>query len=180
MRSARTNAGRPIVQEQVSSLRGRADCNAGEADQSPRGLGTWKRKAVGAVRSNSRGMLKTATRKSSPSADSADLRLWRIWFPDRMASFVARLGLGVDQAIEPAAFAAALLNSQLGFFIPSVLADAKRHQSNRAIDVRSAQSCTLEETERGGLGLAWSKAGARRAARIAAAVPAHLRRRARP
>jgi error-prone DNA polymerase len=148
--------GVPIFQEQVMQLAMvAADFTAGEADQLRRAMAAWKRKG-GLEPFEQR--LREGMLKNGYSPEFAERVFTQICgfgeygFPESHSSSFALLAYVSAwlKHYEPAAFLAALLNSQpMGFYSPSVLVqDARRHGVDvRAVDVRlSAVDCTLEKT----------------------------------
>ncbi len=127
----------------------------GEADQLRRAMGAWRRRGV---MDAFRQKLISGMRANGYSADFAD-RLFRqiqgfgeYGFPESHAAAFALL-VYVSAWLKlyyPAAFTAALLNSQpMGFYAPAQLvADAKKHRVQvRPVDVNfSRWDCTLEST----------------------------------
>jgi error-prone DNA polymerase len=147
--------GVPIFQEQVMQLAMvAADFTAGEADQLRRAMAAWKRK--GGLEPFER-RLKDGMARNGYSAAFADsiyrqiLGFGDYGFPESHSASFAKL-VYISSWLKchhPAAFCAALLNSQpMGFYAPSQLVqDARRH----GVEVRpvrvglSAWDCTLEE-----------------------------------
>jgi error-prone DNA polymerase len=188
--------GVPIFQEQVMQLAVvAAGFTPGEADRLRRAMAAWRRKG-GLEPFEKR--LKDGMRSRGYADGFADqiyrqiLGFGEYGFPESHAASFALL-VYVSAWIkchEPAAFLAALLDSQpMGFYAPSQLVqDAQRHGVEvRAVDVtRSRWECTLEGSAvRLGMRMVkgLSQAGAERivAARAAAPFPAvaDLARRAR-
>jgi error-prone DNA polymerase len=188
--------GVPIFQEQVMQLAVvAAGFTPGEADGLRRAMAAWRRK--GGLEPFER-RLKDGMRARGYPEEFADqiyrqiLGFGEYGFPESHSASFALL-VYVSSWIkrhEPAAFLAALLNSQpMGFYAPSQLVqDARRHGVEvRAVDVaRSEWECTLEDSAvRLGMlmvkGL--SAAGAERIVAARAAAPfadvADLARRAR-
>ncbi len=146
--------GVPIFQEQVMQLAVvAAGFTPGEADGLRRAMAAWRRK--GGLEPFER-RLKDGMRERGYAAAFADqiyrqiLGFGEYGFPESHAASFALL-VYVSAWIkchEPAAFLAALLNSQpMGFYAPSQLVqDARRHGVEvRAVDVtRSDWECTLE------------------------------------
>ncbi|HEX5208021.1 MAG TPA: error-prone DNA polymerase [Steroidobacteraceae bacterium] len=149
--------GVPIFQEQVMQLAiAAAGFTPGEADALRRAMGAWKRsggiehfreKLIGGMRA--RGYAEEFAQRLYQQM----LGFGEYGFPEsHSASFAL---LAYDSAWlkchEPAAFAAALLNSQpMGFYAPAQLVrDARTHGVEvRPVDVCvSAWDCTLEERE---------------------------------
>ena len=151
--------GVPIFQEQVMQLAiVAAGFSAGEADQLRRAMAAWKRHG-GLGHFETR--LICGMRERGYSAEFAQRVFAQIrgfgeyGFPESHAASFALL-VYVSAWLkhhEPAAFTAALLNSQpMGFYSPSQLVrDAREHGVEvRPVDARlSAYDCTLEPTEHG-------------------------------
>ena len=146
--------GVPIFQEQVMRLAMvAADFSAGEADQLRRAMAAWKRKG-GLEPFEARlhdGMLKKGyTAEFAERVFSQICGFGEYGFPESHSSSFALLAYvsAWIKHYEPAAFLAALLNSQpMGFYSPSVLVqDAQRHGVEvLPVDVTvSALDCTLE------------------------------------
>ncbi len=146
--------GVPIFQEQVMQLAMvAAGFTAGEADQLRRAMAAWKRKG-GLEPFEAR--LREGMLKNGYSAEFAARIFSQICgfgeygFPESHSASFALLAYvsAWIKHYEPAAFLAALLNSQpMGFYSPSVLVqDAQRHGVEiRSVDVSvSAPDCTLE------------------------------------
>ncbi len=191
--------GVPIFQEQVMSLAVvAAGFTPGEADRLRRAMAAWRRK--GGLEPFER-RLKDGMRERGYSGEFADqifrqiLGFGEYGFPESHSASFALL-VYVSSWIkrhEPAAFLAALLNSQpMGFYAPSQLVqDAQRHGVEvRPVDVCTSEwECTLEGREPPAVRLGMlmvkglSEAGARRVAAARAAAPfasvADLARRAR-
>lgn len=135
-----------------------ADFSAGEADQLRRAMAAWKRKG-GLEPFEAR--LRDGMLKKGYTAEFAGHLFKQICgfgeygFPESHSASFALLAYvsAWIKHYEPAAFLAALLNSQpMGFYSPSVLVqDARRHGVDvRPVDVIvSACDCTLECGERG-------------------------------
>jgi error-prone DNA polymerase len=152
--------GVPIFQEQVMQLAiAAAGFTPGEADALRRAMGAWKRS--GGIE-HFRGKLIGGMRARGYAEEFAErlyqqmLGFGEYGFPEsHSASFAL---LAYDSAWlkchEPAAFTAALLNSQpMGFYAPAQLVrDARTHGVEvRAVDVCvSAWDCTLERQDDGG------------------------------
>jgi error-prone DNA polymerase len=146
--------GVPIFQEQVMELAMvAADFTAGEADQLRRAMAAWKRK--GGLEPFERrlreGMLKNGyTEEFAERVFSQICGFGEYGFPESHSASFALLAYvsAWIKHYEPAAFLAALLNSQpMGFYSPSVLVqDAQRHGVEvRPVDVTiSVWDCTLE------------------------------------
>ena len=147
--------GVPIFQEQVMEIAIKAaDFTAGEADELRRSMAAWRRK--GSL--DKYGVkLKEGLKKNGYSTKFADQLFEQIkgfgeyGFPESHAASFALL-VYVSAWIkrhEPAAFLAAMLNSQpMGFYSPSQLVqDAKRHGVEvRPIDViTSGMEATMED-----------------------------------
>ena len=146
--------GVPIFQEQVMQLAiVAAGFTAGEADQLRRAMAAWKRKG-GLGHFEER--LINGMRERGYSEEFARrifqqiLGFGEYGFPESHAASFALL-VYVSAWLkrhEPAAFAAALINSQpMGFYAPSqIVQDAQRHGVEvRGIDVRTSEwDCTLE------------------------------------
>jgi error-prone DNA polymerase len=151
--------GVPIFQEQVMQLAMvAADFTAGEADSLRRAMAAWKRKG-GLERFEKRlrdGMLaKGYSAEFAASLFSQICGFGEYGFPESHSASFALLAY-VSAWIKhyhPAAFLAALLNSQpMGFYSPSVLVqDAVRHGVEvRPVDVTvSASDCTMERASEG-------------------------------
>lgn len=149
--------GVPIFQEQVMQLAMvAADFTPGEADQLRRAMAAWKRKG-GLEPFEAR--LREGMMKNGYSEEFAERVFSQICgfgeygFPESHSSSFALLAYvsAWIKHYEPAAFLAALLNSQpMGFYSPSVLVqDAQRHGVEvRPVDVTvSALDCTLEQAQ---------------------------------
>jgi error-prone DNA polymerase len=146
--------GVPIFQEQVMQLAiVAAGFTPGEADQLRRAMAAWKRKG-GLGHFEER--LITGMRSRGYSEEFARrifqqiLGFGEYGFPESHAASFALL-VYVSAWLkrhEPAAFAAALINSQpMGFYAPSqIVQDAQRHGVEvRPVDVRTSDwDCTLE------------------------------------
>ncbi len=148
--------GVPIFQEQVMQLAVvAAGFTGGEADQLRRAMGAWRRK--GELERYRQKLLAGLDHKGY-DADFAQRLCQQIegfgsyGFPESHAASFALLVYASAwlKCFEPAAFLAALLNSQpMGFYAPSqLIQDARRHGVEvRAADVgASAWDCTLEPT----------------------------------
>ncbi len=152
--------GVPIFQEQVMQLAVvAAGFSAGESDHLRRSMAAWRRKG-GLEHLEQRlvsGMLERGyPREFAEQIYRQILGFGEYGFPESHAASFALL-VYVSAWIkchEPAAFLAALLNSQpMGFYAPSQLTqDARRHGVEvRAVDVAiSAWDCALEEREASG------------------------------
>jgi error-prone DNA polymerase len=146
--------GVPIFQEQVMQLAVvAADFTPGEADQLRRAMAAWRRK--GGLEPFQRKLIDGMRRNGIP-AEFAD-RIYRqilgfgeYGFPESHSVSFALLAYVSAwlKRHEPAAFLAALLNSQpMGFYTPSQLVqDARRHGVEvRPVDVTASDwECTLE------------------------------------
>ncbi|HRP24458.1 error-prone DNA polymerase [Thauera sp.] len=146
--------GVPIFQEQVMQLAVvAADFSGGEADQLRRAMGAWRRQGE---LERYREKLLAGLAKNRYDPDFAQRLCQQIegfgsyGFPESHAASFALLVYASAwlKCFEPAAFLAALLNSQpMGFYSPSqLIQDARRHGVEvRAADVtRSEWDCTLE------------------------------------
>ena len=148
--------GVPIFQEQVMQLAVvAADFTPGEADQLRRAMAAWRRK--GGLEPFQKKLM-DGMRKNGIPAEFAE-RIYRqilgfgeYGFPESHSVSFALLAYVSAwlKRHEPAAFLAALLNSQpMGFYTPSQLVqDARRHGVEvRPVDVCSSEwDCTLETT----------------------------------
>ncbi|HUL93539.1 MAG TPA: error-prone DNA polymerase [Burkholderiales bacterium] len=146
--------GVPIFQEQVMQLAVvAADFTPGEADQLRRAMAAWRRK--GGLEPFQRKLVDGMRRNGIP-AEFAD-RIYRqilgfgeYGFPESHSVSFALLAYVSAwlKCHEPAAFLAALLNSQpMGFYTPSQLVqDARRHGVEvRPVDVTASEwECALE------------------------------------
>jgi error-prone DNA polymerase len=146
--------GVPIFQEQVMQLAvAAAGFTPGEADQLRRAMAAWKRK--GGLEPFQKKLVDGMRRNGLP-AEFAD-RIYRqilgfgeYGFPESHSVSFALLAYVSAwlKRHEPAAFLAALLNSQpMGFYTPSQLVqDARRHGVEvRPVDVTASEwECTLE------------------------------------
>jgi error-prone DNA polymerase len=146
--------GVPIFQEQVMSLAVvAAGFTPGEADALRRAMAAWRRK--GGLEPFERRLKDGMRERGYPEAFAEQiyrqiLGFGEYGFPESHAASFALL-VYVSAWIkrhEPAAFLAALLNSQpMGFYAPSQLVqDARRHEVNvRGVDVCASNwECTLE------------------------------------
>jgi len=146
--------GVPIFQEQVMQLAVvAADFSGGEADQLRRAMGAWRRKGE---LERYRQKLLDGLAKNRYDPDFAQRLCQQIegfgsyGFPESHAASFALLVYASAwlKCFEPAAFLAALLNSQpMGFYSPSqLIQDARRHGVEvRAADVTVSEwDCTLE------------------------------------
>jgi error-prone DNA polymerase len=149
--------GVPIFQEQVMQLAMvAANFTAGEADRLRRAMAAWKRKG-GLEPFEHRlreGMLKNGyTEAFAERVFTQICGFGEYGFPESHSASFALLAYvsAWIKHYEPAAFLAAILNSQpMGFYSPSVLVqDAQRHGvAVRPVDVTcSAVDCTLERIE---------------------------------
>ncbi|MET3140033.1 error-prone DNA polymerase [Undibacterium sp. GrIS 1.2] len=137
--------GIPIFQEQVMQIAMvAAGFSAGEADRLRRAMAAWKRKG-GLDQFEDKLMAGMAERGYSEEFASSIVGQIRGFaeygFPESHAASFALLAYASSwlKCHEPAAFLAALLNSQpMGFYTPSALVqDAKRHQ----VEVRPLDVC---------------------------------------
>ncbi len=155
----RRTLGVPIFQEQVMQLAiVAAGFSPGEADQLRRAMAAWKRKGgLGHFEERLiRGMRERGyAEEFARQIFRQILGFGEYGFPESHAASFALL-VYVSAWLkrhEPAAFAAALINSQpMGFYAPSQLVqDARRHGVEvRPVDVRSSDwDCTLEPGEGG-------------------------------
>jgi len=146
--------GVPIFQEQVMQLAVvAAGFSGGEADQLRRAMGAWRRKGE---LERYREKLLGGLAKNGYDADFAQRLCQQIegfgsyGFPESHAASFALLVYASAwlKCFEPAAFLAALLNSQpMGFYAPSqLIQDARRHGVEvRPGDVSASEwDCTLE------------------------------------
>ncbi|MDX9885411.1 error-prone DNA polymerase [Thauera sp.] len=146
--------GVPIFQEQVMQLAVvAADFSGGEADQLRRAMGAWRRKGE---LERYRQKLLDGLADNGYDPDFAQRLCQQIegfgsyGFPESHAASFALLVYASAwlKCFEPAAFLAALLNSQpMGFYAPSqLIQDARRHGVEvRAADVTVSEwDCTLE------------------------------------
>ncbi|MBI3898829.1 MAG: error-prone DNA polymerase [Gammaproteobacteria bacterium] len=151
--------GVPIFQEQVIKLATvAAGFTPGEADQLRRSMATFRHR--GGVETFERKLIDGMRQRGYPEEYARRifdqiLGFGDYGFPESHAASFALL-VYVSSWIkryEPAAFLAALLNSQpMGFYAPPQLVqDARRHDVEvRPVDVRiSDWDCTLEQTDRG-------------------------------
>jgi error-prone DNA polymerase len=149
--------GVPIFQEQVMQLAVEAaGFTPGEADQLRRAMAAWRRKG-GLEPFHEK--LKKGMRERNIPEEFADRLFQQILgfgeygFPESHSASFALLAYvsAWIKYYEPAAFLAALLNSQpMGFYSPSQLVqDARRHGVDvRCVDVMiSGSACTLERVE---------------------------------
>ncbi len=150
--------GVPIFQEQVMQVAMlAADFTAGEADQLRRAMAAWRRKGdLGAFGEKLiGGMLRRGyTQEFAESIFRQIQGFGEYGFPESHAASFALLAYASAwlKCHEPAAFLAALLNSQpMGFYSPSQLVqDARAHQVEvRAVDVcASGWEAALEDSGR--------------------------------
>jgi error-prone DNA polymerase len=151
--------GVPIFQEQVMQLAiVAAGFTPGEADQLRRAMAAWKRKGgLGHFEERLiRGMRERGyAEEFARRIFQQILGFGEYGFPESHAASFALL-VYVSAWLkrhEPAAFAAALINSQpMGFYAPSqIVQDARRHGVEvRPVDVRASQwDCTLEPRDDG-------------------------------
>ena len=146
--------GVPLFQEQVMQLAvDAAGYTPGEADQLRRSMAAWKR--YGDMQGH-RQRIVDGMLKNGYALDFAERIFEQIkgfgsyGFPESHAASFALLAYASSwlKCHEPAAFAAALINSQpMGFYSPSqIVQDARRHGIEvRPVDVRySHWNCTLE------------------------------------
>ena len=140
--------GVPIFQEQVMQLAVvAAGFTGGEADQLRRAMGAWRRKGE---LERYREQLLAGLAKNGYDADFAQRLCQQIegfgsyGFPESHAASFALLVYASAwmKCFEPAAFLAALLNSQpMGFYSPSqLIQDARRH----GVEVRTADVCASD------------------------------------
>jgi len=155
--------GVPIFQEQVMQLAiVAAGFTPGEADRLRRAMAAWKRKGgLGPFEDRlTRGMRERGySEEFARQIFRQILGFGDYGFPESHAASFALL-VYVSAWLkrhEPAAFVAALINSQpMGFYAPSQLVqDARRHGVEvRPVDVDTSDwDCTLESTESGALAL---------------------------
>ncbi|GAB3356677.1 error-prone DNA polymerase [Lysobacter tyrosinilyticus] len=146
--------GVPLFQEQVMQLAvDAAGYTPGEADQLRRSMAAWKR--YGDMQGHRQRII-SGMLKNGYALDFAERIFEQIkgfgsyGFPESHAASFALLAYASSwlKRHEPAAFAAALINSQpMGFYSPSqIVQDARRHGIEvRPVDVRySHWNCTLE------------------------------------
>lgn len=149
--------GVPIFQEQVMQIAMiAADFSAGEADELRRSMASWRRKGD-LVKFQEK--LEDGMREKNYGQEFIDAILRQIHgfaeygFPESHAASFAQLAYTSSwlKRHEPAAFLAALLNSQpMGFYSPSQLVqDARRHKLEvRPVDIRfSNREAALEPGE---------------------------------
>jgi error-prone DNA polymerase len=151
--------GVPIFQEQVIQLAMvAAGFSAGEADRLRRGMAAWHRK--GALAEFERRLIEGM--RARGYTEEFARRIWaqiqgfgEYGFPESHSASFALLAYASAylKCHHPAAFTAALLNSQpMGFYAPAQLVgEARRHGVEvRPVDVTaSAWDCTLERTAAG-------------------------------
>jgi len=155
--------GVPIFQEQVMQLAiVAAGFTPGEADQLRRAMAAWKRK--GGLGHFEERLIRGMRERGYPEEFAQRifqqiLGFGEYGFPESHAASFALL-VYVSAWLkrhEPAAFTAALINSQpMGFYAPSQLVqDARRHGVEvRPVDVRASDwDCTLERCDDGELAL---------------------------
>ena len=155
--------GVPIFQEQVIKLAMvAAGFSAGEADQLRRAIAAWRRKGKLHLFEQRliKGMLKRGYSESFAKQIVAQIQgFGEYGFPEsHSASFALLVYISAWlKCYEPAAFCAALLNSQpMGFYAPAQLVqDAQRHGVEvRPVDVLVSEwDCTLEPVSNGDLAL---------------------------
>ena len=149
--------GVPIFQEQVMQLMMlAADFSAGEADKLRRAMAAWKRKGgLGPFHDRIvEGMVRNGYERDYAERIFKQVEgFGEYGFPESHAAsfaFLVYISCWI-KCHEPAAFLAAMLNSQpLGFYSPSqLIQDAKRHDVEvRSIDVTvSGWDAVLEDTE---------------------------------
>ena len=148
--------GVPIFQEQVMQIAMlAAGFSAGEADQLRRSMAAWRRKGdLGKHQEKLRqGMAKKGYEESFIDAIVRQIEGFAEYgFPESHAASFALLAYASSwlKCHEPAAFLAALLNSQpMGFYSPSQLVqDARRHHIEvRPVDILHSQwEATLEDS----------------------------------
>ncbi len=151
--------GVPIFQEQVIKVATvAAGFDPGEADQVRRSMAAWRRRGgLEAIRARLIGgmLARGYTRTFAEQIYKQILGFGEYGFPESHAASFALL-VYVSAWLkhhEPAAFFAALINSQpMGFYAPAQLIREARRQGVevRAVDVRHSQwDCTLEATDSG-------------------------------
>jgi error-prone DNA polymerase len=152
--------GVPLFQEQVMQLAiVAADYTPGEADQLRRSMAAWKR--YGGMEHHRQkiiaGMLGNGYTTAFAEQIFEQIKGFGSYgFPESHAASFALIAYASSwlKCHEPAAFAAALINSQpMGFYAPSqIMQDVRRHGVVvRPVDVRySAWDCTLEAMAEGG------------------------------
>ena len=146
--------GVPLFQEQVMQLAiVAADYTPGEADQLRRSMAAWKR--YGGMEHHRQKIISGMLRNGYTSAFAEQIfeqikGFGSYGFPESHAASFALIAYASSwlKRHEPAAFAAALINSQpMGFYAPGqIVQDARRHRVEvRPVDVRySDWDCTLE------------------------------------
>lgn len=146
--------GVPLFQEQVMQLAiVAADYTPGEADQLRRSMAAWKR--YGGMEHHRQKIISGMLRNGYTSAFAEQIfeqikGFGSYGFPESHAASFALIAYASSwlKRHEPAAFAAALINSQpMGFYAPGqIVQDARRHRVEvRPLDVRySDWDCTLE------------------------------------
>ncbi|QSX80074.1 error-prone DNA polymerase [Lysobacter solisilvae] len=150
----RRTLGVPLFQEQVMQLAiTAADYTPGEADQLRRSMAAWKRHGG---MEHHRDKIISGMLRNGYTSEFAERIFEQIkgfgsyGFPESHAASFALITYDSCwlKCHEPAAFAAALINSQpMGFYAPSqILQDVRRHGVQvRPVDVRYSQwDCTLE------------------------------------
>jgi error-prone DNA polymerase len=148
--------GVPLFQEQCMALAVEAaGFTPGEADQLRRAMAAWKRKGDQIVRFGAKlieGMVKNKIPREFAERCFEQIKGFSEYgFPESHAASFALLVYASSwlKCHHPAAFAAALINSQpMGFYQPAqIVRDAQDHGVEvRPIDVnRSGWDCTLEE-----------------------------------
>jgi error-prone DNA polymerase len=155
--------GVPLFQEQAMALAiVAAGFTPGEADELRRAMAAWKRKGDQIERFGRRliaGMIRRGYDRTFAERCFAQIRGFSEYgFPESHAASFALL-VYVSSWLkrhQPAAFAAALINSQpMGFYAPAqIVRDAREHGVQvRGIDVNfSAWDCTLEDLQVPGVG----------------------------
>jgi error-prone DNA polymerase len=155
----RRTLGVPLFQEQVMQMAiAAADYTPGEADQLRRSMAAWKR--YGGMEHHRQkiitGMLRNGYTMAFAEQIFEQIKGFGSYgFPESHAASFALIAYASSwlKCHEPAAFAAALINSQpMGFYGPSqIVQDVRRHGVVvRPVDVRySDWDCTLEVLEGG-------------------------------
>ncbi|MBC7773201.1 MAG: error-prone DNA polymerase [Pyrinomonadaceae bacterium] len=152
--------GVPLFQEQAMSLAVvAAGFTPGEADQLRRAMASWKRSGKAILKFEKKltdGMLQRGhSREFAEQTFQQIMGFSGYGFPESHAASFALLVYASSwlKCHHPAAFAAALLNSQpMGFYQPAqIVRDAKEHGVEvRPIDVnQSTWNCTLETSQSG-------------------------------
>jgi error-prone DNA polymerase len=151
--------GVPLFQEQIMAIAvAVGGFTPGEADQLRRAMGAWRKRGNLAEMGERlvRGMVQRGISKGYAEQIRAQIQgFGEYGFPESHAASFALLVYvsGWLKCHWPAAFAAALINSQpMGFYTPrSLLADAQRHgvEVRPVCVVRSFYDCTLETGEHG-------------------------------